>query len=61
MTEEKAVIHISRSIDYLFDPSTSTVLCGQIAQNVFDKGEFIGVLGNLNSKCIVCMKCKENS
>ena len=54
-----SITHIAPDIDYLFPATASTakVLCGRLAQEVFDSGEFVGIWGNLNEKCAVCSEC----
>lgn len=56
-----AMIHITPNIDYLFMPDISMMLCGDLATSVMDRGEFIGLAGNLNPKCEVCPECLKKS
>lgn len=56
---DKKVTHIAPDISYLFPETASTtkVLCGRLASEVFANDEFVGTKDNLNPDCTVCPNC----
>ncbi len=59
--EQTKCIHIAPNIGYLFpaEAGTASVLCGKLAKDVLNSGEWIGVAGNLNPNCPVCPECSK--
>ncbi len=54
------MIHIAADISYLFPETAATAktLCEKLISNVFNNGEYVGVSGSLNPKCVVCPECE---